>query len=819
MRSVIRAIVFGIFSLSLLVTTPVPEIAKAADTWQSASNNGFGNSSNINANKLLNFGDMMLSSATTSVYWTRNQSFGDSDHSVQGATDSTSLVEFIDGFGQRNVYAASKTSSGVWRWMYSEGGSTEPQYWDNTNLPNPPCGVPNGSNTGIGDIKVFGDYIYVGTINPVCGAQIWRSHKNNSVPTWENVLINGGVDRKYYAVQHFFVFQDELTVSFLNSGGVSSCRLAKSSSGNSGTWSQYQATGLYPSGTKCIQTSTELFGMLWIGTESNLYPYNSTLHSSNDGQNFSDPPPGCTLNANGNNCAGGPYLGTVTKLTTLLDRQLVIGNGNGGVLRVCPAYFNGNYIFYYRSLEDQAGMKTNDITVRDDYLYVAQGRRNPNDTTAAKVLRSSSKVNDLVRFFRSGAELCGPKIPANVEIELPSASVFTPKDIRFGADTYTFSISEPCFKIANNCHSKFEVTRVGNGSIDQRYKIKIINIERDTAAINLDDPQNPQGVAWGGRLTLKEPVPTSTISTMANLIRSSYPGQNLNTTHTFLGGDNCEIVTDPFEATKLCFNTTYTMTNNLERPNQPLIEHLFQSIGAPVSGITVEGNVTAPNDVNGFTLDPNAIAVGGNVNVAGSTSQLQRYLNDQSVTFKWNHVSLRLGELYTKGTSLGTRASSGNYNEPNWYLNSTTSNPAVNTTSTFSSPPEGKIWKVDGDLNLRETTFHGSGTVVIDGDLTISDPLSCDSASTRLGFIVHGKISINTDSVSCGAYTALGGNINFKNVASGEVNGIFVARDSIKLPSRASLTGHFSVGYDSYFAANPTALYQELLAVIFSTSS
>ena len=819
MRSVIRTIVFGVFSLSLLVTTPIPEVAKAADTWQSASSNGFGNTGNIDANRLLNFGDMLLSSATTSVYWTRGQSFDDNDHSLQGAVDSNSLVEFVDRFGTRNVYAASKSSPRVWRWNYSQGGFTEPVYWDNTNLPNPACGIPNGSNAGIGDIKVFGDYIYVGTINERCGAQIWRASKNFSIPVWENVLMNGGVDRKYYAVQHFFVFKDELTVSFLNGGGVASCQLAKSSSGNPGSWSQYQATGLYPNGTKCIQTSTELFGTLWVGTESNIYPYNSTLHESIDGQTFSDPPPGCTLNSNGNGCNSGPYLGTVTKLTTILDRQLVIGNGNGGVLRVCPAFFNGNYIYYYRSLEDQTGYKTNDVIIRDDYMYVAQGRRTANDTTTAKVLRSSNNINNLVRFYRSGAELCGPHIPATVEIELPSAAVFTPKEIRFGADTFTFSVTEPCFKIANSCNSRFEVTRVGLGQINQRYKIKIIDIERDTSAINLDDPQNPQGVAWGGRLTFKEPVPSSTINNIAAAIRNAYPGQNLNTNNTFLGGNNCEAVADPYVATKLCFDTTYIMTNTLERPNQPLTEHLFQSIGAPVSGITVEGNVTAPDDVNGFTLDPNAIAVGGNVNVAGSTSQLQGYLNDQSVTFNWNHVSLRLGELYTKGMSLGTRASSGNYNDANWYLNSTTSNPAVNTTTTFSSPPEGKIWKVEGNLNLETTAFHGSGTIVIDGNLTISGQLTCDSASTRLGFIVHGKININTDSVDCGAYTALGGKINFENVASGEVNGIFIARDSIKLPSKASLTGTFIVGYDSYFVANPTALYQELLMVVFSTSS
>jgi hypothetical protein len=490
--------------------------------------------------------------------------------------------------------------------------------------------------------------------------------------------------------------------------------------------------------------------------------------------------------------------------------------------RVCPSDFDGNYMYYYPSLYPLAnpqlnGYTANNILVYKDNILVSEGKRTAN--RLGKVWRIPA--TDLTSFVRSDMRNCGPKVPATVNIELPTSAVFTPSAVRFGADTYSFSTSEPCFKIGNTCNTNFEVTRVGTGQIDQHYNIKILDIDRDTPSINLDDPQNPQGVAWGGRLIFKEPVPNSTVSSLAAQIRNAYPSQNLNTLQTFLGSDNCEIVTDPFEATKLCFNTTYTMNNPLERPNQPLTEHLFQSVDAPVSGIFVEGNVGATGKVKDFRIQNNSLAVGGTVTVRGGTSK-SNYLTGQSL-IDWSKVSSKLTTLFNSGSLsamvvVSPSLNGNSYSGTSWKLNSSTSDPLASTSTTYSTPPEGKLWRHDGNLVFTgPVTFSGSGTVLVNGDIIFNGAVNCSTA--RLGFVASGKIIFNTNSVDCGGYTALGGTISFSDASSGSAKGIFVARDNISLPNAALLTEPYYIKYDSLFASNPTALYKEILRVVLSTSS
>ena len=363
--------------------------------------------------------------------------------------------------------------------------------------------------------------------------------------------------------------------------------------------------------------------------------------------------------------------------------------------------------------------------------------------------------------------------------------------------------------------------RVGSGQIDQHYKIKVLDIDRDTPAINLDDPQNPQGVAWGGRLTFKEPVPNSTISSVAALIRNAYPSQNLNTSHTFLGNNSCEIMSDPFEATKLCFNATYTMTNPLERPNQPLTEHLFQSVDAPASGIFVEGNVGATGKLKDFRIQSNSLAVGGTVTARGGTSS-SNYITGQSL-ISWSTVSTKLTNLFVSALSSATNVESSalagnNFSGSVWNLNSDTSDPLSTTETTFSTPPEGKLWRHDGNLIFTNpVTFNGAGTLLVRGDVVLNGAIGC--TNSRLGIIAEGKITINTNDVACGAYTALGGSASFGDAASGTVRGIFVAKNNVSLPNIALLTEPYYIRYDSLFASSPTAVYRELLRIVFSTSS
>lgn len=827
MRAVLRTLVFGVFSLSLLITTPPPPKLQAADwdKWVAASNDGFGDSTVSSAKKLLDYGNQLFSSTNKEIYFTETLNFPDNQRSLQGALNATDIVVFPDASGKKYAYA-SRGGSGANVDYYDPDIYSTPLYWETARFPHPSCSG-NGSNSAISAMTVWGDYLYVGTTNNTCGAQVWRLSKfrqpSDPDPNkWENVMMDGGTNKKYYSVQYFFVVEGKLIVSFMNTG-ISSCRLARSETGEKNSWEYYQASGLPGNITHCINSAVTIFGKTWVtGFISGRNGFNNSIYGTLDGANYFPVGPSCVLNGAGTNCSG-PFLGAPSTLTSLADRQLLVGTALGGMYRVCPSDFDGNYMYYYPSLYPLAdpqlnGYQANNILVYKDNIFVAEGKR-PNTSREAKVWRIAT--SDLTAFVRSDMKNCGPKIPANLEISLPSSAIFTPKEIRFGADTFNFSATEPCFKIANECNSRFEVTRVGTGQIDQHYSIKVLNIERDTSAINLDDPQNPQGVAWGGKLTFKEPLPNSVISSIAATIRNAYPGQNLNTSHTFVGTDSCEVTSDPFEATKLCFKTTYTMTNPLERPGQPLTQHLFQSIEAPVSGIFVEGNVGGSGLIKDFRIQYNSLAVGGTVTVRGGT-KTSNYLSGQTL-LDWNKISPKLTTLLESGLDSATEVSALNgniFNGANWNLNSSSSDPRSLSSTTFSSPPEGKLWRHNGNLIINAPlSFTGSGTVLIRGDLTISGAITC--TDSRLGIIAEGSITLNTNSIDCGAYTALGGSISFGDASSGSgtVRGIFVAKNNINLPNLAQLTEPYFIKYDAHFASSPTALYRELLKIVFTTSS
>lgn len=413
--------------------------------------------------------------------------------------------------------------------------------------------------------------------------------------------------------------------------------------------------------------------------------------------------------------------------------------------------------------------------------------------TVNNLAEFQSQLRQKLESFCLGPQVSEPKVTIN----LPPRLLYQPDQLSFDDVTYQFTLGNTptVSPLTDRVSIALADTDPLNPNPDPRgkyYQISISNFDKR-------DERYPL------RLTFKTSVSSSNLTSLG-----SYLGDVGNQENLFSGDAACNYgVSQDFVCSKIAVSAESTGISPFELP-------LFQRIAIP--GINVEGNVAALGQVSGFTLDSNAVAVGGSVNVEGSTSQLDNYIDGQSEVFDWNRISLKMGELYTRGFGLGTGVSSGSYSESNWFLNSNTNNPTNSNSSSFSSPPEGKIWKVDGNLTFGSVTFHGSGTIVIDGDLNINGPLACENG-TRLGFIVHGKININTDSIGCGAYTALGGNITFKNVSSGQVKGIFIARGSIKLPSKISLTGPFIVKYDAYFASSPTALYQELLKIVFTTSS
>jgi hypothetical protein len=261
---------------------------------------------------------------------------------------------------------------------------------------------------------------------------------------------------------------------------------------------------------------------------------------------------------------------------------------------------------------------------------------------------------------------------------------------------------------------------------------------------------------------------------------------------------------------------------------------LIQAI--PVfGGISVEGNVAGTGNISGFVFDddsPKAIAVGGTVSpgVTGGAGNIQNYVNN-STLLKWDPpgtVGAKIANLYNNALPKAAAVSNNppHFDGGNIYLNSNNRDLRNSGRSTLSTPPEGKLWKVNGDVILNNVTVNGSGTILVNGNVTINNGLSCASG-TRFGIIATGTITINLSGgarrLACGAYVARGGDLVFGGGLNNpdivyEARGIFVTKGSIRLPSIADDVA-FKVKYDSTFAAEPTVLFKELLSIVFSTVS
>lgn len=58
--------------------------------------------------------------------------------------------------------------------------------------------------------------------------------------------------------------------------------------------------------------------------------------------------------------------------------------------------------------------------------------------------------------------------------------------------------------------------------------------------------------------------------------------------------------------------------------------------------------------------------------------------------------------------------------------------------------PEGRVWVKNGDLELRGVTYQGKGTIIVKGNLTISNNLQPGNDSSSLGIIAqNGTVNIN----------------------------------------------------------------------------
>lgn len=90
-------------------------------------------------------------------------------------------------------------------------------------------------------------------------------------------------------------------------------------------------------------------------------------------------------------------------------------------------------------------------------------------------------------------------------------------------------------------------------------------------------------------------------------------------------------------------------------------------------------------------------------------------------------------------------------------------------TNPDSFPPEGKVWRVDGDLTLRNVIVQGRGTIIVNGNLTVEGNLTYDpnqASTSSVGFMVvagpggGGNLTFKPGTISLqkvvGAYLATG---------------------------------------------------------------
>lgn len=342
---------------------------------------------------------------------------------------------------------------------------------------------------------------------------------------------------------------------------------------------------------------------------------------------------------------------------------------------------------------------------------------------------------------------------------------------------------------------------------------------------NRDDPPPIKNF----RLTFRDSVSKESLESVENYLKN-------NLVYTArLTGPGCD-ASNPNVKSHLCLDTVTTV----KIYEQEKESHLQQTIA--VKGTFVPGNVAAPGEISGFSLGPQSLAVGGTIDVNGGT-KLRNYLATQTA-ISWSSVEGKLNELFNQGVDLGAAVSTSGFNgrhysADTWNLNALSVDPAVvGNSNSFSSPPEGKLWRVNADENLTigngngsgTTTFSGSGTIVFTGardvNVTFKRPIAC-SPGTRLAFITKGNITFEARAsdgyrvdVGCGSYTSLNGNINFapSTVKEGDLKGIFVASKNIILPKSENLTGPFTIGRDDLFASNPTVLLREILKLVFSPS-
>lgn len=480
--------------------------------------------------------------------------------------------------------------------------------------------------------------------------------------------------------------------------------------------------------------------------------------------------------------------------------------------------FGGTRIAY--KISDRSNISTplkNSLADTDSADYDAYPQ-------AIKVDRNSMlRIQGQVQFRHTSSSNRAEK--GVLTIRLPASTIYTPDRLKFGTSEYVFI--NDCFKLngVGDCSQKV-TTKVIDGSENiakKRYKVSIEfpfpenNNDRVLGAINSGVKRFIAGSSayayspppatnvlllrvprWDWRMTFKKPVTESTIAQVVGQVSVDADTPQLIKTNC-LGGD-IDYLCSTIEANLVIDNRTNPVFDTLS---------IVQAFDLRFPGIVnVDGNVGAGGITTGITIGDNSILYGDRGTIGGTP------VEGGAVPFDWDANRAEVEDLVNNAKP--QRKITGNLTVgSSWNLNSTDNNPENNNRNTFSTPPEGQLWKVNGNLTLEGTVFSGSGTLIVSGNVE-ANSITC-SSGTRLGIIATGEITFNGNSgTPCGAYFAYG-NIKVQ-MTNGTMNTILIAGNNITF-EYIPIGSNLNVKYDAVFGADPTVLFRDLLKIIYKTTS
>ncbi len=841
-----------LFSLFIIVLTVAgmsaigiaPKTALAADNWQAASDDYFGQPGTI--------------SATGLADWQNKLWVGTNADASTSATVRSTDTNFFAGGIQQPLNAGAKTVSGFAKFTVDSadalfvGSGTKVFYqnplnglWVDALLPQ----VRVRSVT-VTQMAVFNGYLYVGVkVADAGGTVIFRHSPFGAGGDWEAVVTAGYNNTNNYFVSKIFSFQNYIYAQLSADTFVGLNCGAYIRSADGVNWSLVNPTGYFQTNS-CIggvEQFTTGLGQTALavgiatnvsggGTSSNLmYTLDGVQYQDWVGSNqvYAIDPPWFSRT--------GPFTGfPISVLKKISNNQWIIGSSRGKVYRACILGDNRSYLL--TSYTSPTAERVNDLIIKGNSIYASLGQKDHIDGTApagiGKVVRLD--ISNLDNPFPDVSCAVSSGQPGVLDITLPPKEIATPDQLKVSSYTFTFNPTTEQFGPTPQGGFSVTTTKEGSGR-DAYYHILVTGFQKGGGGLSYSKtlrtinkllasisakafaPPPASSIfaflptPYGYKLTLKQPVTMSAVDGFGSYLVTN---GNVAPDHAYVGNSSCS---PELSGQFLCLKTKIQFTTSETGVTGP--QYLLASLPLRSPGtIEIQGNAGAAGELSGFVFNDatHSIAIGGTIptDIAGADKNARNYINQNATKFSWTNIAPQIQANFSKRTlGITPAVDATNYQDSTWNLNSNTDLPRDGSSSSFSTPPEGRLWNVNTALDVKhDITFSGSGTIVVNGDVTFEGQVICGSG-TRLGILALGKITFNNGTINCGAYTAMGGDIKFNTSVgtNATAKGIFVAKNSIVLPS-VSPAAKWTVQYDKDFAANPTVLFQEILRAIFSAA-